>query len=267
MERSHNLHIELEPLRVIKSSGGDNKRLNQRIKIEYLSLSLANSYLPDKVPEVFDFISDKDGTKIVMERMKPAKNVSFDKVAGLIEELQTLPIDACIPTYKSHDYLKNADIKLKFLMQQGSFIGLSKREVDRLKQVYVMFLPYLEPYKTVFVHGDVQARHFAVKTGGLAIFDFDQAHFGNELEDWAFLSIRHPSFSGKILSYLREKFKDNPEQLAYFKPAFLLMQVDKTLHGYFSRTYQWRGKPFDIGAKIYARNKLRSLVSKAEVVS
>ncbi len=267
MERSHNLHIELESSRVIKSSGRDHKRLNKRIQIEYLSLTLASLYLPNKVPEVFNFTSDKDGAKIIMERMKPAKNVSFNNVAGLVEELQTLPIDTRIPIYQPHDYLKNADIKLRFLMQQGSFIGLSKREVDKLKQVYVILLPYLEPYKTVFVHGDVQARHFAAKAGELAIFDFDQAHFGNELEDWAFLSIRHPSFSGKISSYLRGKFKDNKKQLVCFEPAFLLMQIDKLLHGYFSRTYQWRGRPFDIGAKIYARNKLRSFVSRVEGIS
>lgn len=120
----------------------------------------------------------------------------------------------------------------------------------------------------MFVHGDIQTRHFATKAGGLAIFDFDQAHFGNELEDWAFLSIRHPSFSKRVASYLREKFRDSrKQQSANLEPAFLLMQIDKLLDGYFSITYKWRGRPFDIGAKIYARNKLRGLALKAEVIS
>ncbi|MDP3954826.1 MAG: phosphotransferase [bacterium] len=267
MERSRNLNIELKPFRVIKSSGGNNRRLYRRLQIEHSALTLAHSYLPDKVPEVFSFSVDGNGSQIFMERLGLDPNVSFDKVVDLIEGLQTLPIDSRIPVYSSSDYLKNTKVKLKFLRNQGLLVGLGGGEVVKIRQTYSKLLPYLEPFKMVFVHGDIQTRHFAVKAGGLAIFDFDQAHFGNEFEDWAFLSIRHPFFSERVASYLRQKFADNQEQSAYLERAFLLMQIDKLLHVYFSRTYQWRGRLFDISAKIYARNKLRGFVSKAEVVS
>lgn len=268
MERPKNLHIQLEPFKVVKSSGGDYRRLRRRLQIEYSALTLAHSYLPDKVPEVFSFgIDGNNSSQIIMERLELAPNVSFDKVVGLIEGLQSLPIDSCIPVYSPDDYLRDAKVKLRFLRNQGPFIGLSKPEVGDIEQAYSNLLPYLEPFKTVFVHGDIQTRHFAIKAGELAIFDFDQAHFGNELEDWAFLSIRHPSFSERAASYLKEKFNESQEKSANLEPAFLLMQIDKLLHSYFSRTYQWRGRPFDIGAKIYGRNKLHDFVSKVEATS
>jgi len=265
--RSNNLCVELQPLSVVKSSSGDRTRLGRRLGIEYSSLTLAHSYLPDRVPEVFSFEVGSNGSKLTMERLRLAKNVSFGDIANLVEELQTLPIDTDIPIYRPNDYTRRAYVELRFLQREGLFVGFSDSEVDRVKQAYSRLLPSLGLYKTVFVHGDVQARHFATKASGLAIFDFDQAHFGSELEDWAFLSIRHPFLLRTISGYLQNKFGNNPEQLANLEPAFLLMQIDKVLHSYFSRTYQWRGKSFDMAAKIYGRGKLLSLVSRAKTIA
>ncbi|HUD09274.1 MAG TPA: phosphotransferase [Patescibacteria group bacterium] len=219
------------------------------------------------MPEVFSFEVGSNGSKLTMERLRLAKNVSFGDIANLVEELQTLPIDTDIPIYRPNDYTRRAYVELRFLQREGLFVGFSDSEVDRVKQAYSRLLPSLGLYKTVFVHGDVQARHFATKASGLAIFDFDQAHFGSELEDWAFLSIRHPFLLRTISGYLQNKFGNNPEQLANLEPAFLLMQIDKVLHSYFSRTYQWRGKSFDMAAKIYGRGKLLSLVSRAKTIA
>lgn len=267
MERSKNLSVTLESTRVIKSSGSENRRLRQRLQNEHSALNLVGSRLPDRVPEVFSFSLDGSAPGIVMERLKTTKGVSFGSIAQLIEDLQTLPIDARMPVYGPSDYRLNAEAKLRFLRRQGPIIGLSRGEVNSIRGVYSKLLHHLEPFLTVFVHGDIQSRHLALKSDRLAILDFDQAHFGSELEDWAFLSIRHPRFSDRIDIYLREKFGDNPEQSASLKPAFLLLQIDKLLHGYFSRTYQWRGRPFDVGAKLYGRNRIRALLKKAERLS
>lgn len=263
MERLKNLSIALEPTRVIKSSEVDSRRLRQRLQNEHSALTLAQMHLPSRVPEIFSFSLNGSAPQIVMERLKVASDVSFESIAELIEELQTLPINPHLPVYGPFDYRINAETKIRFLKRQGPVIGLSDNEVGRTRGVYQSLLQHLEPFRIVFVHGDIQSRHFATKEDKLAILDFDQAHFGNELEDWAFLSVRHPSFLDKVTDYLREKFRSSPEQSASLEPAFLLMQIDKILHGYFSRTYQWRGKPFDIGAKVYGRNRLRTLLNRA----
>lgn len=266
MERSKNLEIKLGDSRVIKSSSANSIRLERRLQREHAALILAQAHLPNRVPEVFSFSSDGAASQITMERLGSASRVSFDSIAELVEDLQTLPIHSGIPVYNPPDYLRNAEIKLRFLLRRGCIVGLGENEVEKIRRVYYAFLPHLGPFRTVFVHGDIQTRHFATKENRLAIVDFDQAHFGSELEDWAFLSIRHPSFSVEITSYLRDKFGTSPERSINLGSAFLLTQIDKILHGYFSRTYQWRGKPFDVGAKVYGRGALRLFLRKATQV-
>lgn len=83
MERPKNFHIKLEPSGVIKSTGGDYRRLNRRLQTEHSALTFAHSYLPNKVPEVFCFSVDGNDSQIFMERLELAPNVSFDKIVSL----------------------------------------------------------------------------------------------------------------------------------------------------------------------------------------
>lgn len=254
-----NFKIEVGDLRIIKSAGGNFRRLNERLRIEKAALSLLGQYLPSMVPEIFCL----ESSQIVMEKLEKTNWVPFGSIATLVEEIQSLPVEGSLPILGVYDYKDNADTRLRYLRRLGPVIGLSEYETRNIEKTYNLLLPNLEPFKTVFVHGDLQMRHFAKKNGRLAIFDFDNSHFGSELEDWAFLSIRHPRYSKEVRSYLENKYSSNNEILAKLDSAFQLMQIDKFLNGYFSRTYQWRGKPFDIAAKVYGREKLYTLTRQA----
>lgn len=260
MERpSKNFNVAVGNLLVVKSADEKSRRLNARLEKEKAVLSLLGYYLPSRVPEILSLRSNE----ITMEKLDKTRWVPFASIAALVEEMQTLPIEGSLPILGVYDYKDNADTRLRYLRRLGPIIGLSEYETRNIGKTYDLLLPNLEPFKTVFVHGDLQSRHFAQKGGGLAIFDFDNSHFGSELEDWAFLSIRHPRYGKDTREYLENKFKSNDEALAKFDAAFLLMQIDKFLNGYFSRTYQWRGRPFDVAAKAYGRARLFSLTREA----
>lgn len=260
MERpSKNFSVEVNSSHVIKSASGNSRRLNERLKIERTAHSLLGYYLPLIVPEILCLKSNG----LVMEKLDKTKRVPFSSIATLVEEIQSLPVEGSLPILGVYDYKDNADTRLRYLRRLGPVIGLSEYETRNIEKTYDLLLPNLEPFKTVFVHGDLQSRHFAEKNGSLAIFDFDNSHFGCELEDWAFLSIRHPRYSKDVRNYLENKYSKDNETLVRFDAAFLLMQIDKFLNGYFSRTYQWRGRPFDVAAKAYGRARLFSLTRGA----
>lgn len=260
MERpSKNFDVAVGNLLIVKSADEKSRRLNARLEKEIAVLSLLGHYLPSRVPEILCLRSNE----ITMEKLDKTKWVPFASIAALVEEMQSLPIEGSLPILGVGDYKDNADTRLRYLKRLGPIIGISRFEVSNIKRVYDLLLPSLESFETVFVHGDLQMRHFAKKNGGLAIFDFDNSHYGSELEDWAFLSIRHPRYSKEVRSYLENKYSSNNEILAKLDSAFQLMQIDKFLNGYFSRTYQWRGKPFDVAAKVYGREKLYTLTHQA----
>ena len=159
-----------------------------------------------------------------------------------------------------HSYLIKAKGWTHLLRRKGNLIGLSRSEVNRIRPALRRDFPAIQKFKTVFVHSDVQKRHIGEMDGRKVLIDFDQAHYGNELEDWVYLATRHPLLYRKqVVDYLSEKFKADEDKSASLVQAISFFEKYLTLKGYYDRTIQWRAKPFDLAAKTYARIRFQTI--------
>lgn len=199
---------------------------------------------------------------IMMSKLPEGERPSFGDLGKAIEVLQEgFPKTLDIRGVKPECDLRRTLRRLDSLQKIGSFKGLRRDEVERIKKLYLENLDSLMPFDVVFVHGDLKEKHVRRIGDWVGLYDVDKSEFGSELKDWAWLSIRHPRYEARIRDYLKEKFRTNGEKSANFERAFRLMQIDRLVEGYFTRTFQWRGNLdfFSYAAKTYGRYKLRRL--------
>lgn len=217
------------------------------------------------IPELERGLTRYDGFYAIMiSKMPKGRNPSFEDYCHVLDVFRKMeiPEELEIRRVEPEDYRRKAFKRLNALRGIGALKGLHDYEIKRIKKFYQENLKSLEPFDQVFVHGDFKEKHVRRVGEELVVIDFDKSVIGSELEDWAWLSVRHPALSARITNHLKEEmFKGNEEKLKNFDTAFRLMQIDRLIEAYFTRTYQWRGNldAFSYGAKIrgrYAFNRL-----------
>lgn len=224
-----------------------NRRNAARLQVESDVLSLLpRDYLKNKkilIPEIEQELTEFDGVQAIMiSKMPKGRKASFRDFCHVLEVFRQMeiPNELKIERLEPDDYLRKTLTRLRFLKWIGALKGLRKGK--GIEKFYFDNLESLEPFSRVFVHGDFKGKHVREIDEELGVIDFDKSVIGCELEDWAWLSVRHPTLSTKITDYLKEEvFRSDDEKLRNFDTAFRLMQVDRLIEAYFTRTYQWRG--------------------------
>ncbi len=244
------------------------EELQTRLDREYLALGLASIYCPELVPEVYYDVPNPDtSSSISMERLDEAPDVSLVEVIRIVEQLQnkippppmSAEQEAGLPVYSVGHYWRAMEFKLDYLVGSGFKAGISDSEATRIKQNAEPNFNAIGVFDTVFVHTDAQPRHFGRSADGkLKIFDFDQGHFGNELEDFAFLAIRKPEWAAAIKKHLENKFAGDDIKLENLDRALAFFTDYFLVKGVYDREHQARGHIFDSAAKLYGRLALQS---------
>lgn len=211
------------------------EELQARLTHEYLALGLAGMYCPELVPEIYHDVPNPDtSTSISMERLAEVPDVSLAEVINVVEQLQNkIPSpgvgtrqESGLPVYDTNNYLSILETNVLRLQNFDATDGMSDLEARAVMQKALPNLGAIGVFDTVFVHTDVQRRHFGRSADGkLKIFDFDQGHFGNELEDFAFLGMRHPEWAAAIREHLLVKFAHEPEKLANLDDGLAFLQI------------------------------------------
>ena len=256
-ERINNFDIVLGPGVVYKIARPENPLMLERLRREATALEIVSREDPDLVPRASVINLDDIGLALRIERVENlGSKFDFSVYGYVIEKLQAVPVSDALPHFQTADYQKQAEAWLEHLKRLDPLFGLTATETKRIGRLYSRDLCSMSCFDTVLVHTDIQSRHVGIRGGKPMVIDFDQAHFGNELEDWAFLSVRHPRFELEIVNYLRGKFRGKQVETSNLECAFNLFQNHFLLKGYFDRTHQSRGTIFDLAAKAYARGKL-----------
>ena len=251
-----NFTISMQPCTAYVTKVGDpaNPNLAARALQEQAALALATEHCPD-VPPRYLPINETNAIGVKVERLTNLGRVSTDTMIDTIDRLQTIPHSDTLPTFNSGHYRDQPESHADYLLSIGAFRGLTSRECDYILARTGNLADAIHPFGTTFVHTDIQRRHFGTspKDGRIKLFDFDQAHFGNELEDFAFLSTRHPRAASKVQAHLEAKFADEPNKAILLKDALEFMHIHFLLKAMVDRTVQSRGRPFDVAARFYGR--------------
>lgn len=241
-----------------------DRRNMARLQAEANVLALApRDYLSQSqitFPEIEGKLTRVEGLfAIVMSRVPDGEKPSFPELCHVLDVFQQMKIPKGFKAERRgpEDYRRKAFWRLHFLRKMGFITGLSNLEVRRIERFYNDNLEFLEPFDIVFVHGDFKPEHVKRVGEELEVFDFDKSAIGCELEDWAWLSVRYPWLSGKIWVHLRERFRGDEEKLKCLDRAFRLMQVDRLIEAYSTRTSQWRGDKRSYLQKIWGRLALQ----------
>jgi len=221
-----------------------DRRNTARLQVESKVLSLLpRDYLRDKrilIPEIEQELTEVSGVHAIMiSKMPQGRKASFRDFCHILEVFREMeiPEGLGVERVEPNDYLRKALIRLRFLKWIGTLKGLRKGK--GIEKFYLDNLESLESFDMVFVHGDFKEKHVRRVNNKLAVIDFDKSVIGSELEDWAWLSVRHPNLMFKIIKHLKKQFRG--EKLRNFDKAFRLMEIDRLIEAYFTRTYQWRG--------------------------
>ncbi len=253
---SHNFTIYRGEGIVVKYAPRNDRSFDGRIRNELHALGLIQASHPDVIP-TFRPRPDMNGIELkrLETRRRKRGKVSTDQIIEVVEALQETPIeDSGLPRVQLSGYVRGTIERLNYLQSQGRVRGFTKKEVERLKKKYLKSIGVLEYFSPAFVHTDVQRRHFGKdKDGNLKIFDFDQAHVGSELEDFAWLMVRHPRSAKKIKAHLKQKLARSHYKLAHLEEALEVLKLHFTIKGCYDRTYQSRGRLFDTASKAYGR--------------
>lgn len=258
------LEAEKEGVPKVIKLAGDRRNIS-RLQIESHVLSvLPRDYLKQNgvfLPKIEKEFTQFGNLAVIMISKIPegrkTSTVDFLHLLDVFRQMKLSP-DIGIQKVRPEDYLKNFLIRLRFLQSAGVIVGISQQERERLKQFYLENWRSLLPFDSVFVHGDLKKKHVRKVDENLVVIDFDKSVIGNELEDSAWLSVRHPDLERAIKTHLRNLFSEQKEKLKHFEKAFHLMQIDRLLEAYFTRTYQWRGysDAFSYASKIWGRVNL-----------
>lgn len=254
---------------VFKCALTGNHTLRRHLQNEAFMMSRVQRYLPvNRVALLFSFKEEPYGSELETERLRNIGKVTLEEMLYTIEKLQLIPQEKEDQPMKTQDYWMNILHWAAYLKSAGAVFGMSESEVAWVQKKCGDLIEHIDKpgtFATVFVHTDVQKKHFGTTgEGKVVIFDFEQAHMGNELEDFAFLSVRHPEFSDSVRNYLFEKFHSSPDKLEHLSDALEFFNLYFLLKGCFDRTYRSRGKPFDHLAKIYGRSRMieRHVINK-----
>jgi hypothetical protein len=209
--------------------------------------AIPRDYLEERhllVPELKGDLTETNGLTAIMISELPRGEEAT--LVGFIWALETfrqmkIPKEMVIETVEPEDYFWKGLTRLRFLRRMGWLKGLSEREFDYLQELYSKKWQLLELYDTVFVHGDFRKDHLWWAGEELAAADYDKSVRGNELQDPAWFSARHPESSKEMVAYLKQRFRNNGEKLACLDKAFPFMQVDRLTEALYTRTSQWRG--------------------------
>lgn len=256
-ERNHNFIVVPAPNVFYKIAPIGDPVRQARLESEAIALDMVRSFDPNLVTQTARVNIDGVGRALKLDRVEGlGAPTTFEQYAYVIERLQRVPVNDSLPTMHPSDYQERASGWIAYLRGKGAGVGLTKNEAARIEAFYGPNIDALSDLRTVFVHTDIQSRHVGTRNGKPVVIDFDQAHFGNELEDWAFLAIRHPKFETDIQHHLTMRLVNLGAKLDSFGRAFPLLKAHFLLKAYYDRTYQSRGKPFDTAAKVYVRQKL-----------
>ena len=241
-----------------------------RLRTESRLLSSApRDYLKQNrilIPEIEHELTEFEGLHAIMiSKIPKGKKPTFSDFRHVLEVLhgKEMTVFPEIKRLEPKDYLRRTLKRLNALRQIGDLKGLREGEVERIRAFYLKKWELLALFDRIFVHGDFKEKHVRRIGEELVLIDFDKSVIGCELEDWAWLSVRHPRLEAKIKDYLRERFTTNKiGKLRNFDAAFRLMQIDRVVEAYFTRTYQWRGNldAFSYGVKIRGRYALNRLL-------
>ena len=213
----------------------------------YVLRTIPRDYLSENhllVPELRGDLTESGGlTAIMINELPQGEKATFAGFGWALEVFHRMeiPQEMEIETIGPRDYLEKGLSRLAFLKRMGWLKGLSEREFRRIEELYSRDWELLGSYGMAFVHGDFKRNHLWWAGEGLALIDFDKSVWGSELEDPAWLSVRCPGFKKEVIAYLTQRFGNDQEKLAYFDEAFRLMQTDRLIEAYFTRTVQWRG--------------------------
>lgn len=261
-ESEHNFNVEIYPRSIVKTASILNPFLLERLRRERTGLLCVQSIHPELIPR-FNLINEWLEEGIIIERVNNLGKVPIQTIIQVIEKLQEIKVPEDANSYSKQTYLENLGWYADFLTTQGSVSGLSISEATIAVNYCKRRIDAIEFFDTTFVHTDIQDKHVGFDDDhNPKVIDFDQAHFGNELEDFAFLSIRHPKYERAIKKHLRDKFRGDENKSKHFDEAFNFFQNYFLLKGCYDRTNQVRGNSFDIVAKLYGRAMLSSSISQ-----
>lgn len=258
---SNNFEILITPSLVIKSIGEDgSEELRTRLAREHAAYNLleeANCTLvPLTDPEQID---EHEG--IALQRLSSLGEVVLGTRLSIVSTIQDIvePDSNQLETLKFADYLTRGHRMLDKLATKGPIGGMGTAEADISKtllyQLFEECMGHEELFRTVLVNYDAQKRHFGFSGTEPKLFDWDQAHFGPEIVDFAFMAMRHPLERRQIASYLKNRYGHSSQQhkqeaidptMRFFINYFLVK-------GVYDRMHQPRGKAFDHAAKAYGR--------------
>lgn len=213
------------------------------------------------IPELEQELTTYDGLNAIMiskmpEGEKPSFN-DFGHVLRIFGKIK-IPEELEMRRIEPENYLRRTIWRLNALRNIGALKGLHDWEVKRIKEFYQGNVGSLEPYDMVFVHGDFKEKHVRRIDDKLGVIDFDKSVIGCELEDPAWFSVRHFLLEDEIKEDLKTRFVKQGEKLRNFDTAFRLMQIDRLIEAYYTRTFQWRGNldPFSYISKGVGRFSL-----------
>lgn len=254
--------------KIIKATTG--RRNADRLQVESNVLSsVPRDYLRDKgivFPEIEKGLTQFENfSAIMISKIPEGQKPSFQDFCIVLNIFRKMKVEGLeIERAEPEDYLEKTITRLRFLRSRGALKGISSLEIREIQKFYEDNLSSLELFDLVFVHGDFKGKHVRrIDNESIGVLDFDKSVIGSELEDWAWLSVRHPRLSGKIINHLKnEVFSGDKEKLENFDIAFRLTQIDRLIEAYFTRTYQWRGNldPFSYVSKTVGRGILDFLL-------
>jgi len=238
-----------------------NQELHDRLDREQAAYALVEANCPDIVPITTE-VTGRPERGIRIELLTALGKVTLPEILTVVDRLQDVPVTDDLPSRDKSFYIPDMRSRLDYLERLPITAGLTAREARRTMRRAQHHQPAITPFDTTFVHTDVQKRHFGRSrqnpVGKLKIFDLDQAHFGNELEDYAWASVRHPQYAKAVQEHLRAKFNDNPQKQANLGEAMDFFYDYFLVKAIYDRSHQAHRNAFEVVAKAAGRAMLYS---------
>jgi len=207
------------------------------------------------IPKLEQELTPYEGLHAIMiSKMPEGQSPSFKDYCHVLRVFRKIkiPKELKMTRIEPEDYRRKTLKRLNALRRIGALKGFYNWEIERIQDFYQGNWESLEPYDMVFVHGDFKEKHVRrIDDGLIGVHDFDKSVIGCELEDPAWLSVRHFTLESEIKDHLKTRFVLQGEKLRNFDTAFRLMQIDRLVEAYYTRTFQWRGNldPFSYISK------------------
>jgi hypothetical protein len=251
----------------------DDSMLRRRQQ-EITAYQLLQAHAPEIIPEV-TLPGDNPEEPLALQRLHglgtvPAKDMLETVFA--MQDWVPAPVPdgkSTLPVMEPLDYFYESISRSRSLLVAGMVRGLTAHEAAPLLERLRDLGGSLQPYDTTLVHTDAQRRHFgwaydADDERTPRIFDFDQAHFGLELEDPVWLATRHPQLRQFVTRALQARF-DGEEMVAKRENLPAAMEFFRTyflIKGMYDRYQQSRGTLFDHASSLAGRVLVQSTTAQ-----